>query len=76
MAMMKNILVRLAVSVALSVGTPALAKDGNVTAKHHATVAREVAARGRVDPVGIDLACFSRPFHPVSEGQLNQVAGI
>jgi len=43
--MMKNILVRLAVSVALSVGTPALAKDGNVTAKHHATVAREVAAR-------------------------------
>lgn len=42
---MRNILVRLAVSVALSVGTPALAKDGNVTAKHHATVAREVAAR-------------------------------
>ena len=43
--MMKNILVRLAVSVALSVGTPALAKDGKVTAKLHATVAREVAAR-------------------------------
>jgi hypothetical protein len=41
MAMMKNILVRLAVSVGLSVGTPALAKDGNVTAKHHATVARD-----------------------------------
>jgi hypothetical protein len=44
MAMMKNILVRLAVSVALSVGTPALADDGKVTAKLHATVAREVAA--------------------------------
>ena len=41
--MMKNILVRSAVSVALSVGTPALAKDGNVTAKHHATVARQVS---------------------------------
>ena len=42
--MMRNILVRRAVPVALSVGTPALAKDGNVRAKRHATVAREVAA--------------------------------
>ena len=42
--MIKNILTRLAVSVALSVGTPALAKDAHVTEKHHATVAREIAA--------------------------------
>jgi hypothetical protein len=43
-AMMRNILVRCAVPVALSVGTPALAKIGSVTAKRHATITREVAA--------------------------------
>jgi hypothetical protein len=43
-AMKKNILIRLAVSVALSFATPALAKDAKLTARHDAPVAREIAA--------------------------------